>query len=122
MKSKTKIDKQSLKKRNPDLVETIRAAKKNKDWFKVAADLSGSRRNRANLNLEEIDKGAKEGDLIVIPGKVLSVGKVTKKIKISALNFSEGAKQKLKESKVEFNSILDEIKSNPSAKGIKVLK
>lgn len=122
MKSNTKIEKQLQKKRNPITVETILVAKKNKKWNEIASILSGPRRKRANLNLEEIDKEIKDGEKIILPGKVLSSGKITKKVKISALNFSEKAIQKLKDSKIEFNFILNEIKSNPDAKGVRILK
>ena len=122
MKSKTTIDKQSLKKGNSELVETIRIAKKNDGWIPIASVLSGSRRDKVSVNLDRLNDEAKDGEKIVVPGKVLSVGNVGKKIKVSALNFSENAKQKLKESKVDFNFIIEEIKSNPSAKGIKVIK
>lgn len=121
-KSKTKIDKQSLKKTNPELVETIRSAKKNEGWLSVASALSGSRRNRKNLNLSEIDAKATDGEKVVVAGKVLSGGSLSKKVKISAMGYSESAEQKLKEAKVEFNYITDEIKSNPKGEGIRLLK
>jgi large subunit ribosomal protein L18e len=120
-KSNTRIEKQLEKKTNQELVETIIAAKKKEAWKNVAEILSSSRRTRINLNLEEIDKKAKEGEHIVVPGKVLSQGEVDKKIKISAFSFSEKAKEKLLKSKIEISNILDEIKKNPSAKGIKIL-
>jgi len=122
MKSNTKIEKQMQRKGNPTTVETILVAKKNKNWVEIASILSGPRRKRANLNLEEIDKQVKDGEKIIIPGKILSSGKVSKKIKLSALNFSEKAIEKLKEHKIEFNYILNEIKSNPDAKGIRILR
>ena len=55
MKSKTKIEKQMQKKTSSRLVETIIAAKKNKAWNRVAESLSGPRRKRMNLNLNEIN-------------------------------------------------------------------
>ena len=122
MKSQTKIDKQLKKKNNPELVETIITAKKQKAWFEIAAILSGSRRNKIAFNLNEIDKKAKDGDVIVVPGKILSLGKIDKKIKLVALDFSEKAKEILSKSKIEISIILEEIKKNPSAKGIKILK
>ena len=122
MKTKTVIEKQLQKKNNQELVKTIIAAKKNENWLEVASMLAGPRRNRININLEEIDKEAKEGETIVIPGKVLSQGEVSKKIKIVSLNFSEKAKEKLLNAGVELLNILEEIKKNPQAKNIKVLK
>ena len=122
MKTKTKIGKQLKKKTNSELVDTIIAAKKNEKWLEVAAVLSGSRKNRTEMNLEEIDKKAENKDIIVIPGKVLSQGELNKKIKLVALSFSEKAKEKILKAKIEMSSILDEIKKNPEAKGIKVLR
>lgn len=122
MKSKTIIEKQLQKKKNKELVETIITAKKNETWLGVASTLAGPRRNRSNINLEEIDKKAEEGETIVVPGKVLSGGDVSKKIKIASLNFSEKAKEKLLKAGIELSNILEEIKKNPQAKNIKVLK
>ena len=122
MKSKTKIEKQIKKKTNASLVETIISAKKNGKWIEIASILSAPRRKRINLNLEKINEETKDGEKIIIPGKVLSQGEINKKIRIVALNFSEKAKEKLLKKGCEVITILEEIKSNPSAKGIKILK
>jgi len=121
MKSKSKIEFQLRNKRNPELVQTIIAAKKNEAWHRLAEILSGSRRARAEINLEQINEVAGDSEIIIIPGKVLSQGKLDKKMKIAALNFSESAREKISHSKGECLSILEEIKKNPSAKGIKIL-
>lgn len=120
MKSKSLIEKQLQRKNNPELVETLIAAKKNEKWLEIASILSGSRRNRINMNLNDIEKEA-EGDKVLVPGKVLSEGELSKKVKVIALNFSKKTKEKLKTSGIQFSSVLEEIKSNPSAEGIKVL-
>ena len=122
MKSKTTIEKQLQKKTNSELVETIICAKKNKPWLEVASILSGPSRKRVNVNLDQINEGSKEGESVLVPGKVLSQGEISKKIKIIALGFSEKAEEKLLNAKCEVSSILDEIKKNPEAKGFKVLK
>lgn len=122
VKSKTKIGKQVERKSNKELVETILAAKKKKAWFEVSAILSGPRRKITSLNLGEMNEKAKEGDVIVVPGKVLSQGEINKKIKIVALGFSKKAKEKLEKAKVPFLTILEEIKKNPDAKDLKVMK
>ena len=122
MKSKTKIKKQARKKKNVELVETIFLAKNHKGWLPIAQMLSVPTKKRQILNLEKIDKMSKEKEIVVIPGKVLSLGEINKKIKIVALSFSEKTKEKLTKSKVPFSSIIDEIKENPEARGIKILK
>jgi len=122
MKTKSKIEKQLQRKTNSKLIETIIACKKNKAWLKVAEILSGPRKNRTNLNLEELNKKVKDEKIIVVPGKILSQGELDKKIKIVALDFSEKAREKLSKAKIETLEILQEIKKNPEAKGIELLK
>jgi len=122
MKSKSLIEKQLHKKKNSELVKTIIAAKKNKEWISIAQILSSPRKMRINVNLEKINNETKNGETIVIIGKVLSDGEVNKKIKVVALGFSQKAKEKLLNSKCEVLSILDEIKKNPQAKDVRILK
>jgi large subunit ribosomal protein L18e len=122
MKSKTKISNQLERKSNSKLIATVLAGKKNDAWNQIAGILSGPRRNKTCINLEEINKNSKTGETIVIPGKVLSQGEIDKKIKVVAFNFSDKAREKLLSAKCEVSDILNEIKSNPSAKGIKIIK
>ena len=121
MKSVTKIKKQIQKKTNQELVETILSATKNEKWLDVARVISGPRRKRMNLNLDQIEKIAKDGETIVIPGKILSQGDLGKKIKIVALAFSENAMEKLSRAKRDFSTIVEEIKKNPDAKEIRII-
>ena len=122
MKTKTKIEKQTKRKTNKELIQSIINAKKNKEWLEVAGIISTPKRKRININLEKIDKESKEGETILVPGKVLSQGEINKKIKIVALGFSKKAREKLSKSKIGISSINEEIKKNPGAKGIKILK
>lgn len=122
MKNKTKIEKQLVKKTNPSLSETILAGKKNEKWLKIAGILSGPRRNRKNINLKYLSDNYKEEDIVVVPGKILSMGELNKKMKIVALNFSKSAEEKILKSSGKTSTILEEIKSNPEAKGIKFLE
>ncbi|MFH1365242.1 MAG: 50S ribosomal protein L18e [archaeon] len=121
-KSKTKIEQQLQRKRNQELVETIIKAKKSDKWLQVAEALSCPRRKRAEMNLNEINKKSKSGEIILIPGKVLSQGELDKKIKIAALNFSGKAREKITKAGASSLSILELIKENPKGEGIKILK
>lgn len=122
MISKTKIGKRIGNKNDFVVVETILAAKKNKSWNKIAQLISGSKKKYSSVNLKEIDKKSKEGDTIVVPGKVLASGNLSKKIRICAMNFSESAKEKLKDSKTEGVMLIEEIKKNPNAEEVKILR
>ena len=122
MKSKSQIEKQLEKKTNPELVKTIIEAKKKKNWNGIAAVLSGPRVKRINLNLDKINGEAKEGETVIIAGKVLATGELDKKIKVVALGFSEMAKEKILKNKGEVLTIIEEIKKNPEAKNVRFLK
>ena len=122
MKSKTLIEKQLKRKKDSKLVRTIILAKKNNKWLRIAEILSGPKRKQASINLSEINKQLKQGETIVVPGKVLSLGEITKKGRVVALSFSKKAKEKLLKSGNKILNIFEEIKSNPEAKGIKIIK
>ena len=122
MKSKTFIDKQLGKKTNPILVSTILEAKKKKNWLEVAALLSSPRANMFNINLDKLNNEAKDGETVIITGKVLSQGDLNKKIKVVAFSFSKKAMEKILKAKGEVSDILEEIKKNPDAKNVRILK
>ena len=118
---KTKIEKKMKRKTNIELVGTIISGKKQKHWLKVADKISMPKRSQKSINLDQINKKAENGDVIVIPGKVLGIGNIDKKIKIAALSFSDQAKKNLEKSKIEFLTINEEIKKNPEGKKIKLI-
>ena len=115
------IEKKLKRKTNPELVNTILAAKKNKNWLKVANIISTPKRKNIALNLRDINEKSSDGEIIVIPGKVLSDGEINKKIKISAISYTKQAYEKLKKSKIESNKLIEEITKNPNATKIKII-
>jgi len=122
MKTKTKIDKQIKNKKNSEIVDTILLAKKQDGWLAVASILSGPKNRYVKVNLNKINKEVKDGDIVVVPGKVLSLGEIEHKIKVVALSFSKQAEKKLKEKKCEISGLIEEIKTNPKAQGVKIVK
>ncbi|MGC8495732.1 MAG: 50S ribosomal protein L18e [Candidatus Micrarchaeia archaeon] len=62
-------------------------------------------RRRASVNLYKLSKNTKEGDAVIVPGKVLSVGKLDHSISIAAMQFSKSALEKLKASKCSVKTI-----------------
>lgn len=120
--SRTKTEKKLKRKRNPFLVRSIILAKKLKQWDVVAQMLSAPRKKRIEKNLDEINRVTKEGDTLVVPGKVLGKGSVDKKIRVCAFSFSQEALRKLKERKCEVVNIEEEIKINPRYQGVKILR
>ena len=120
--SKTKLKFDAKRKTNPAVSETLNLALKSKSWLPIAKIIAASRRKYAKINLKDIEKKTTAGDTVVIVGKVLGSGDVTKKVRVCALGFSKSALDKLKKSKSEIVSIAEEIKKNPKAEGIKIIR
>ncbi len=119
--SRTKIKKNLARKLSPEIVETIELALKHKPWTEIAKLLSSSTSKYSSINLKDIDKQTSPGDTVVIPGKVLGVGNLTKKLRICALGFSSSAREKAKSTSSELVSLAQEIKINQKAEGIKII-
>jgi large subunit ribosomal protein L18e len=117
--SKTRIEQRMRQKTNPVLVNAVVQLKKTNP--QVAKLLVLPKKKQASVNLTQIDKATKDGEKIFVPGKVLSSGEITKKIKIVSWNASEKAIEKIKAAKAEFIYLVDEIKTNKDLKGVRIL-
>jgi len=67
-------------------------------WHAVAEELEGPSRKRPHVNLYKIDKYTNDGDIVVVPGKVLGIGKLSHKVTVIALDFSASALNKIRKS------------------------
>ena len=90
-------------------------------WKDIAKRLSKPRRIRPVVNILKIDKYAEKGDHIIIPGKLLSLGTLTKPVTIAALNASESAIRKIEDAKGTFLTLPELAKKNPKGNNIKIL-
>lgn len=118
MISKTKISKRTKAKTNPELMETINLAKKN-NLLDLAKKLSAPRSNYNNVNLDELD--SIEGDKIMVIGKILGSGDIKRKIDVSALSFSQQAKDKLNKAGCNVKTIKEAIEKNSKMEGVKII-
>jgi len=118
MISKTKISKRTKKKRNPEIVETISLAKKN-NLLELAKKLSGPRGNYKTINLDDL--GKIEGDKVLVVGKVLGSGEINRKIGITALGFSEKARDKLKKAGCDIKTIKEALDKNKTLEGVQII-
>ncbi len=90
-------------------------------WSYVAELLGKPSRNRITVNISRINRFANEGEVIVVPGKVLGAGSLSKKVAVAALAFSETAILKIKSVGGEVLTIEDLIRKNPTGSGVRVL-
>ena len=103
--------------------ELVRAGKRNnaRVWIRVAEILSGPTRRRPAVNLSKIERYAREGEMIVVPGKVLGSGALTKKVTIAAYAFSESALRKIRESGAEAITLAEAVRRNPSGSNTRII-
>jgi large subunit ribosomal protein L18e len=92
-----------------------------KIWKRIASDLEKPTKSRRIVNLSRINRYVKNGEIIVVPGKVLSMGELDKKVTVAAYNFSGNAKDKIKQSGSSVITILDLIKTNPKGKKVRII-
>ena len=96
MRRSVRIEKNSLR----DWLEELSKAKeggKNSGLWKYAYRLAARpRRQRVIVNLDKIEKHAKPGENIIVPGKVLGTGELKKRLNIAAVEYSGGAEEKVR--------------------------
>lgn len=103
------------------LEEMKEPAVQSKFWKKVLKDLSKSSRSRSEVNIYKIDKYAREGEIILVTGKVLSLGELSKAVEVAAVNFSNDARNKILSAKGKVMTIGELLKQNPEGKKVRIL-
>ncbi len=123
----SKIRKLQRRKSNPNLVTLIDVllseSAKNEAlvWKEVAEKLAKPRRLHAEVNVSKIEKYAKPNEYVVVPGKVLGTGSITKPVKVAALSFSEKAVSKIKEAGGACMKIEELLRENPKGSGVRLM-
>ncbi|WEL23824.1 50S ribosomal protein L18e [Candidatus Nanohalovita haloferacivicina] len=108
---------------NSVLLETIEMLEEQEAaiWNQVAENLGKVNRRRAEVNISDIDRVAEDGDTIVVPGKVLGTGRLTKDVDVAAFQASNGAKKKIMENG-DFMFIQDLVEDNPEGTEVRIVK
>ena len=89
-------------------------------WKRIALDLERPTRIRRMVNVYKIDRYAKEGDVILVPGKVCGDGELTKKVTVAAYQFSDSARAKINVNGKAV-SIQELMKENPKAQKVRII-
>ncbi len=80
-------------------IRILRKASRNNNariWRYVAELLEKPRRKRIAVNISKINRYSKDGDIIIVPGKVLGAGSIDHRVTIVAMAFSKQAAEKVK--------------------------
>lgn len=89
-------------------------------WKRIAYELEKPTRKRRIANLYKINKYTKQGETALVPGKVLNLGNLDKKLTVAAYQFSAQAREKI--NKVgKAITIRELIKNNPEGKKVRII-
>ena len=91
-------------------------------WRDIARRMTSGRRRYASINLYKIDMLTKEGDIVLVPGTILSVGELTKNITVSSFRISKKAMEKIVKAGAKFKSLSELSSENPKGTNIKILR
>ncbi|MEM1550395.1 MAG: 50S ribosomal protein L18e [Candidatus Bathyarchaeia archaeon] len=112
---------------NPNLSALLRLLKKASNehkariWRAVAEYLSGTRSRRIAVNISRINRFTREGDVVVVPGKVLGAGMLDHPVTVAASAFSKQAREKILMAGGKCLSIPELIELNPEGSNVKII-
>lgn len=90
-------------------------------WKDIAKKLGGARRKKVEVNISVINRHAKDGETIVVPGTVLAGGEINKPVTVAAWRFSTAAAEKIKKAKGITMTIEELLKKNPKGSKIRIM-
>ncbi len=99
------------------LRENVRSKKDDGISKKLIKLIDVPARRRVSVNLYKLDKLTKEGDNVIVPGKVLSEGTIGHRLNIAAIEYSRGAAAALEKAGAK---MLD-IKESLGSKKVKII-
>jgi len=116
------------RKTNPRMINLILALKSASTendapiWAAIAKKLENPSRNYSDVNMSQINRHAKENDVLLVPGKVLGAGDINIPVTVAALNFSVGAFEKITAAGGKCIRIEDILEENPTGSGIRIFQ
>jgi large subunit ribosomal protein L18e len=100
-----------------------RASKKNKApiWRALERELARPRRNRREVNVGALADNTDDGQVIVVPGKVLGSGEIGHKLTLCAITISESATKKIIACGGKLVSLSNLVEQYPDGKGVRLI-
>lgn len=117
----------TLQKTNPNLLALIHDLKEASReheapiWRDLAERLARSHRSWAEVNLSRVERHAAEGEVVVVPGKLLAAGDLTKAVRVAAFQASRSARAKVEAAGGEVLDLRRLVAENPKGSGVRVM-
>ena len=113
-------------KENPELLRTLmelrRAAKRHDApiWHELARRLQRARHQTTPVNVAHLERLGRAQETLVVPGKVLASGRLTKALTVAAFHYSAEARAKIHAAGGKALSIEELLKAHPDGAGVRL--
>lgn len=104
------------------LIQFLNKVDQPKMWRRVAELINKPLRKKRVINVDQLNAIVEDGDVVVIPSKVLGSGVINKKVVIAALNFSNEAKRKISAVGGTTLSIIELWEKHPKGTNVRLLR
>ena len=102
----------------------LRKAFKNKRapiWKHLENELANSGSHASEVNISKLASVTKEGETIVVPGKILGSGRINHKLTVCAFSMSQKLAKKLNDCGGKIVTIANLTQSYPEGKGVRII-
>lgn len=116
-----------IRKKNTELVRLVvdlRRAARSHDaplWGSVADRLERPRHRATPLNVGHLERLTRADETVVVAGKLLAAGPLSKRLTVAALAYSEEARAKIHAAGGSAVSLHELLKSRPDGAGVRLL-
>ncbi len=113
-------------KQNPVLLHTLRelrAAARSHEaaiWDSVADRLERARHQTHPVNVGHLERLVDANSTVVIPGKLLAAGTLSKPVTVAAFSYSVGAREKIHTAGGKALTISDLVKAHPNGREVRI--
>jgi large subunit ribosomal protein L18e len=90
-------------------------------WRDIALRLEGPASNWAEVNVGKLERYANDGEVIVVPGKLLGAGELKKKVTVAAFRLTGQAKEKVASAGGRSLSFEELIEDNPKGSKVRII-
>jgi large subunit ribosomal protein L18e len=117
----------AVRKENPELrrllVALRRGAKANEAplWEAVADRLARPRHRGRPVNVGQLERRARPEETVVVPGKLLAAGELTKPLTVAALAYSTEAREKIHRAGGRALTVDELVQARPDGAGVRIL-
>lgn len=105
------------------ITELKRASRKEKVsiWKDVAEKLAKPRRRKIEVNISGINRNARAGEVVVVPGVVMAAGELDKEVTVAAWRFTATAKKKIENANGKTLTIEELVEKNPKGSKVRIM-